>query len=155
MKTLKFAFNINRPLILANFSVFFLCIYMALFLSRNYWSSLDLMASIWENVISILTGNLNSGCSYLITAVTISGQICRNKISILFFNKHRLLILLITFAARSGAHSKFLQKLILPVIPLKECKSKFGDYLGIQNITQKQICAGGINGKFMIFIPFG
>ena len=80
---------------------------------------------------------------------------CKNKILILFFNKHHLLILLIIFAVRSGAHSKFLQKLILPVIPLEECKSKFGDYLGIQNITQKQICAGGINGKFMIFIPFG
>ena len=36
-------------------------------LSRNFWSSLDhnLMASIWEKANSIL----NSGCSYLITAV--------------------------------------------------------------------------------------
>ena len=40
------------------------------------------------------------------------------------------------------------------MIPLEECKSKFGDYLGIQNITQKQICAGGIKGKFTIFIRF-
>ena len=41
------------------------------FLSRNYWSLLDhdLMASIWEKAISILAGNLNSGHSYLITAV--------------------------------------------------------------------------------------
>ena len=41
------------------------------FLSRNYWSSLyhDLMAIIWEKAISILAGNLNSGHSYLITAV--------------------------------------------------------------------------------------
>ena len=74
---------------------------------------------------------------------------------LMVINNAYLLILLIIFAVRSGAHSKFLQKLILPVIPLEECKSKFGDYLGIQNITQKQICAGGINGKFMIFIPFG
>ena len=29
------------------------------------------MASIWEKAISILAGNLNSGRSYLITAVTI------------------------------------------------------------------------------------
>ena len=45
---------------------------MAWFLSRNYWSSLDhdLMASIWENAISILAGNLNSSPSYLITAVS-------------------------------------------------------------------------------------
>ena len=35
------------------------------FLSRNYWSSsdYDLMTSIWENTISILAGNLNSGRS--------------------------------------------------------------------------------------------
>ena len=41
------------------------------FLSRIYWSLLDhdLMASIWEKAISILAGNLNSGCSNLITAV--------------------------------------------------------------------------------------
>ena len=40
------------------------------FLSRNYWSLLDydLMASIWEKALSILAGNLNSGCSYIITA---------------------------------------------------------------------------------------
>ena len=40
------------------------------FLSRIYWSSLDhdLMANTWEKAISILMGNLNSGCSYLITA---------------------------------------------------------------------------------------
>ena len=27
------------------------------------------MANIWEKAISILAGNLNSGCSYLITTV--------------------------------------------------------------------------------------
>ena len=44
---------------------------MAWFLSRIYWSSLDhdLMASIGEKASSILAGNLNSGSSYLITAV--------------------------------------------------------------------------------------
>ena len=44
---------------------------MAWFLSRNYWSLLDndLMTNIWEKAISILAGNLNSGRSYLITAV--------------------------------------------------------------------------------------
>ena len=42
---------------------YFVGIYMTCFISRNYWSSLDhdLMASIWEKAISILTGNLNSG----------------------------------------------------------------------------------------------
>ena len=47
------------------------CVHLAWFLSRNYWSSLDhdLMASIWEKAISILAENLNSGRSYLITAV--------------------------------------------------------------------------------------
>jgi hypothetical protein len=41
------------------------------FLSRIYLSSLDhdLMASISEKAISILARNLNSGRSYLITAV--------------------------------------------------------------------------------------
>ena len=44
---------------------------MAWFLSRNYWSLLDhdLMASNLEKAISILSGNLNSGRSYLIAAV--------------------------------------------------------------------------------------
>ena len=51
---------------------YFFGIYMAcFFLSRIYWSSLDhsLIASIWEKAISILAVNLNSGRSYLITAV--------------------------------------------------------------------------------------
>ena len=51
---------------------YFLGIYMACFiLSRIYWSFLDhnLMASILEKATSILAENLNSGCSYLITAV--------------------------------------------------------------------------------------
>ena len=32
----------------------------------------DLMDNIWEDAISILAGNLNSGCSYLTTTVTIA-----------------------------------------------------------------------------------
>ena len=50
-------------------------------LSRNYWSSSDhdLMASIWEQAISILLGNSNSGRSYHNTAV----QICMSKMSII------------------------------------------------------------------------
>ena len=53
----------------ANF--LFFGIYIAWFLSRTYWSILDhdLTASIWEKAILILAGNLNSGPSYLITAV--------------------------------------------------------------------------------------
>ena len=41
------------------------------FLFKKYWSSLvdDVIASISEKAISILAGNLNSGRSYLITAV--------------------------------------------------------------------------------------
>ena len=44
---------------------------MTSFLSWNYWSLLDhdLMVSIWKKAISILARNLNSGGSYLITAV--------------------------------------------------------------------------------------
>ena len=54
----------------ANFLSFLVIIWLV-FLSRNYWSSIyhDLMSSIWEKVIWILAGNLNSGRSYLITAV--------------------------------------------------------------------------------------
>ena len=46
-------------------------LYGLVFLSRNYWSLLDhaLMASIWEKAISVLAGKLNSGHSYLITAI--------------------------------------------------------------------------------------
>ena len=42
-----------------------------IYMPRNYWSSLgyDLMTSIWEKANSILAGKLNSGRSYLITAV--------------------------------------------------------------------------------------
>ena len=47
----------------------------------------------------------------------------------------------------AGAHSKILQKLIVPIIPTQECKSRFGDYLGIEGISEKQICAGGIEGN--------
>ena len=41
------------------------------FCSRHYWSYLNhhLMANISEKAISILAGNLNLGCSYLITTV--------------------------------------------------------------------------------------
>ena len=44
------------------------------FLSRIHWSYLNhyLMANIWGKDILILAGNLNSGRSYLITAVLIS-----------------------------------------------------------------------------------
>ena len=58
------------PCFKVNF-LFFLAFIWLGFLSRNYWSSLDhdLMASIWVKAISILAGNLNSGRSYLITAV--------------------------------------------------------------------------------------
>ena len=47
------------------------------FLFKKYWSSLDhdLMASIGEKAILILAGNLNSGRSYLITAVTDGSKI--------------------------------------------------------------------------------
>ena len=41
------------------------------------------MASIWEKAISILAGNLNSGCSYLITAVCY----CANLMLGLFLEK--------------------------------------------------------------------
>ena len=53
----------------ANFLLFW-HLYGLFFLSRIYWRLLDydLLASIWE-AISILTGNLNLGRSYLITAV--------------------------------------------------------------------------------------
>ena len=34
----------------------------------------DLMASIWEKAISILAGNLNSGHSYIITAVKLTDK---------------------------------------------------------------------------------
>ena len=64
---------VRIPEIKVNF-LFFWHLYSLGFLSRIYWSSLDhdLMASIWEKwekAISILAGNLNSGRSYLITAV--------------------------------------------------------------------------------------
>ena len=67
----QFCFEIYWPLIFKPISYLF-GIYMACFyLSRNYWSLLDndLTASIWEKAISILARNLNSGRSYLITAV--------------------------------------------------------------------------------------
>ena len=55
-------------------------VFIWLFLTRNYWSSLDydLMASIWEKTISILAGNLISGRSYLITAVTSDFSVWRS-----------------------------------------------------------------------------
>ena len=58
------------PKFKANF-LFFWHLYGLGFFSRIYWSWLDhdRIASIWEKAISILAENLNSGRSYLITAV--------------------------------------------------------------------------------------
>ena len=60
----------------ANF--LFVCLF---FLSRIYWSALDhdLMASIWEKVISILAGNLNSSRSYPITALYLRTRLWKTK----------------------------------------------------------------------------
>ena len=51
--------------------LFFQRLYGLGFLSKIYWSLLDhdLLAKIWEKAISILAGKLNSGRTYLITAV--------------------------------------------------------------------------------------
>ena len=52
--------------------LFFWRLYGLDFLSRIYWSSLDHddpMAGNWEKAISILAENLNSSCSFVITAV--------------------------------------------------------------------------------------
>ena len=45
----------------------------------------------------------------------------------------------------SGAHSAKLQKLTVPRIPLDKCKV---DYPIFKDLTEKQICAGGIKGKY-------
>ena len=45
----------------------------------------------------------------------------------------------------SGAHSSKLQKLIVPLVPLAECKA---NNKAFQDITIKQMCAGGLIGKF-------
>jgi len=44
----------------------------------------------------------------------------------------------------SGAHSAKLQKLTVPRIPLDKCKA---DYPIFKDLSEKQICAGGIKGK--------
>ena len=55
-------------LILKPISYFLSFIWLDFFLSRNCWSlsDYDLIASIWEQAISILAGNLNSGHGYLL-----------------------------------------------------------------------------------------
>lgn len=45
----------------------------------------------------------------------------------------------------SGAPSSKLKKLQVPVIPTSQCKTTYGIFKGIDE--QKQICAGGIEGK--------
>jgi len=44
----------------------------------------------------------------------------------------------------SGAHSSKLQKLIVPLVPLDQCKA---NNKAFQDITIKQMCAGGLIGK--------
>ena len=58
------------------------------FLSRNYWIPLDhdLIDSIWEKDNSILAGNLNSGRSYLITAVQEEDYILLSLQELNFYN---------------------------------------------------------------------
>ena len=55
-------------------------IFMALFLSRNYWSLLnhDLKASIWEKANPIFAGNLNSSLSYLNNHTAVAIQVLRH-----------------------------------------------------------------------------
>ena len=51
----------------------------------------------------------------------------------------------------AGAHSAKLKKLQVPIIPLERCTSEwpaFGD------LTEKQICAGGIEGTYLPNIHF-
>lgn len=43
----------------------------------------------------------------------------------------------------SGAHSSKLKKLEVPIIPLERCKTESPIF---KDLTEKQICAGGIKG---------
>ena len=43
----------------------------------------DLMANIWENIVSILAGNLNSGRSYLTTTVLVNSAKNKQKVVII------------------------------------------------------------------------
>ena len=65
--------SVSLILMPISYSLVFIIPMAYVFLSRNCWSSLDhdLMASICEKDNSILAENLNSGGSYLITAVTV------------------------------------------------------------------------------------
>ena len=47
----------------------------------------------------------------------------------------------------SGAHSSVLKKLIVPRIPLDQCKK---DYTIFKDLSEKQICAGGLESKFLL-----
>ena len=113
---------------------YFLGVYMAwFFLSRNYWSLLDhdLMASIWEKVISILTGNLNSGCSYSITAATISEtdysiQICRNKFLIHSLINTAYLSYLSSLLLGLGLIQNFCKSWYFQLYPLKNASLSLG-----------------------------
>ena len=72
----------DRSVFLSQFLILLAFIWLD-FLSRNCWSSSDhdLMASIWEKA-----GNLNSGRSYLITAVEIFFSILSDLLTDIFFN---------------------------------------------------------------------
>ena len=70
--------SVHTVAISYTFGIFMDCF----FLSRIYWSSLDydLIARIWETVISFLAGILNSGPSYLTIAVAL-GKYCQSFIT--------------------------------------------------------------------------
>ena len=78
--------NFDRSVFLILKPIWNLCgIFMAWFLSRNYWSLLnhDLKASIWEKANPIFAGNYNSSLSYLNNHTAVVIQVLRHTNCIL------------------------------------------------------------------------
>jgi len=45
-----------------------------------------------------------------------------------------------------GAHSNIMQKLVLPPVPIEECKTKYDVFKNIHSV--RHLCAGGEKGRW-------
>ena len=52
---------------------------------------------------------------------------------------------------RIGAHANIMQKLVVPIVPIEECKSNFKFFRNIHSV--RHLCAGGEIGNLNFFSP--
>ena len=100
-------FDMSLSLNLKPLFIFMVFIWLDFFYLETIGSELyhDLMTSIWEKAISILAGNLKSGHSYLITAVSKADFYTSKALIFKLFGKCQIIRILKIIARLSGRFS--------------------------------------------------